>query len=374
MTPHSEPIPYFDLKRQHQALQDGLQESTKEILRSGQFILSQKVEAFEKNFAAFCGSSYGIGVGSGTDALIFSLKACGIKEGDEVIVPSFTFVASAFVISHLGARPVFAEVDEKTYTVDPRSVEKLITRKTKAILPVHLYGQTADMDALMAISKKKKLKVIEDACQAHGAEWKKKKAGSFGDAGCFSFYPTKNLGAAGDGGLLVTQSAKLAENARKLRNLGRVTMSGKHEIIAWTSRLDAIQAGVLDLKLKHLNTFNDNRRKLAARYKLKLSGLPIKLPFEHPNAKHVYHLFVVRVPGGKRDALKQHLADHQIGSMIHYTLPVHRQPFYKKEASKARLKITDTLCGEILSLPMFPEMTFEEVDRVAAAIRSFYDR
>lgn len=366
-------IPYFDLKRQYENLREELEAALLETAQSSAYVLSPKVSEFEKTFADYCGMPYGIGVGSGTDALSFSLKALGLGPGDEVIVPSFTFSASIFSIIHAGATPVFAEVDAETYTLDPKSVESCLTKKTKALLPVHLYGQAADMGALMAIAKKRKLKVVEDACQAHGAQWNKQKTGSFGDAGCFSFYPTKNLGATGDGGMVVVKNEKLMEQIKKLRNLGRITHQGPHEIAAWTSRLDALQAAVLSVKIQHLDRFNQNRRRVASRYFAGLQGTPLALPKEGKDCYHVYHLFVVRVPGKKRDALKQHLADEGIGAMIHYPMPTHKQPAIKKYVKKTpRVPITEKLCQEILSLPMFPEMTDGEVDRVCEVIHRFY--
>lgn len=366
-------IPYFDLKRQYENLREDLERALLETAQSGAYILSPKVSEFEKAFADYCGVSQAAGVGSGTDALSFSLKALGIGKGDEVIVPSFTFSASVFSILHAGATPVFAEVDPETYTLDPRSVDACLTKKTKAILPVHLYGQAADMDELMAIAKKRKLKVVEDVCQAHGALWKNRKAGSFGDAGCFSFYPTKNLGAAGDGGMVVSRHARLMEQIKKLRNLGRVTHQGPHELLAYTSRLDALQASILAVKLNHLDGFNRNRRRIASRYMSRLQATPLGLPKEGENRFHVYHLFVVRVPGGKRDALQKYLAEEGVGSMVHYPIPTHRQPAIRTSLKKTpQLLTTEKLCREILSLPLFPEVTDQEVDRVCEVIRGFY--
>jgi dTDP-4-amino-4,6-dideoxygalactose transaminase len=370
---HSQAVPYFDNKRQYRKLQAEIEETFKEAAASGQYVLGARVEEFEKAFADYCGTPYAAGVNSGTDALILALKAIGIGKGDEVIVPSFTFCATVFAILHVQAQPVFAEVEESAYTVDPSSVDKLITKRTRAILPVHLYGQAADMQGLAAIAKRKKLKIIEDACQSHGAEFQGKKTGSWGDAGCFSFYPTKNLGALGDGGAVTLKSTALNDRIRRLRNLGRKTMQEPHSEVAWTTRLDALQAAFLKIKLKHLDTYNDNRRRAAAQYKKELRSTPLILPAEAAGRKHVYHLFVVRVPGGKRDALKNALAAEGIGSMVHYPLPVHRlpvcKPFVKK---KADLKLTDCLPKEILSLPMFPEMTAEEVSKVGDAVRRFY--
>ena len=367
------PVPYFDLTRQYEKLKKDLDALLLKTAASGRYVLGAAVEEFERAFADYCGVSYGVGVGSGTDALSFALRALGIRKGDEVIVPSFTFSASVFCILHAGAAPVFADVDLETFTISPESVEKILTRRTRAILPVHLYGQSADMDALGAIAKKKKLKIIEDACQAHGALYKGKKTGSLGDAGAFSFYPTKNLGALGDGGMLLTQNEKIAEKAMRYRNLGRRELKDPHTELGWTSRLDALQAVVLTLKLKNLDIFNEDRRRVAAHYFKCLKTTPLVLPREAEGRYHVYHLFVVRVPGGKRDALRERLAEEKIQTMLHYPLPVHRQPFARPFAKKTKhLKVTNQISKEILSLPMFPEMTLEEVERVADAIQRFY--
>ncbi len=366
-------VPYFDLTRQRRELSSQLETVLKDVLESGQYVLSSAVRDFENAFARFCGSPYAVGVGSGTDALIFALKACGIEKGDEVVVPSFTFIASAFGISHAGARPVFADVDPRTYTLDPASVEKVLTRRTRAILPVHLYGQAADMEPLLALAKEKKLKVIEDACQAHGALWKNKKAGTLGDAGCFSFYPTKNLGAIGDGGMVLTSKASRAESVRRLGNLGRTSLKDPHWEFGWTSRLDALQAGVLSVKLKFLDSFNEKRRKIAERYKKNLKDTPLVLPYEREDGRHVYHLFVVRVPNRRRGPLQKFLQEEGVPTRVHYPQPIHRQPPYLEFAKALkRLPVTEMLAKEILSLPIFPEMKEEEIDRVCEVIRRFY--
>lgn len=367
-------VPYFDLTRQYATLKDELETALLSVARSGRYILGETVERFEKKFADYCGVPYGVGVGTGTDALIFSLRALGIGKGDEVIVPSYTFCASVYAILHAGATPVFADVDE-TYTLDPASVEKALTKKTKALLPVHLYGQCADMGALMTIAKKRKLKVVEDACQAHGAIWKKNKAGSFGDAGCFSFYPTKNLGGMGDGGMVVTKDKKVLEAVRRHRNLGRITISENPAAPGWTSRLDALQAAVLEVKLESLDALNEARRKVAQDYQQYLSATPLILPKESAGRRHVYHLFAVRVPGGKRDALKEHLAAKDIPALTHYAVPVHKQSFCRKYARpRVALRNTEKFATEVLCLPMFPEMKRFEVKMVAETVRGFYGK
>ena len=366
-------IPYFDLTRQYQTLQAELEPALLAAARSGKYVLGDEVGKFENAFARYAGTKHAVGVGSGTDALIFSLKALGIGKGNEVVVPSFTFVATVFAILHAGARPVFADVDPVTYTLDPASVDRVLTKRTRAVLPVHLYGQTADMDALLQIAHRKKLKVVEDACQAHGADWKGKKAGSMGDAGCFSFYPTKNLGAVGDGGMAITSKDVLGQKIRSLRNLGRVELKDPHRDLGWTSRLDALQAAVLNIKLKYLDHFNDCRRRIAARYVQNLASTPLLLPQEGTRRRHVYHLFVVRVPDKKREALRKMLQENGVTTMIHYPIPVHRQPACRGLAKKpVPLPVTEKISGEILSLPLFPEMRDDEADRVCALIRQFY--
>ena len=366
-------VPYFNATRQFENLESELLPALSLAARSGQYILGPQVQVFEKNFAEYCGSRYGIGVGSGTDALMLSLKALGIGKGDEVILPSFTFIATMFAVMHIQAKPVLADVDPVTYTLDPASVQKLITSRTKALLPVHLYGQTANMDALLEITKKKKLKIVEDSCQAHGATWKGKKAGSLGNAGCFSFYPTKNLGAFGDGGMILTNDEKFVDKIHRMRNLGRKTTTELHSVLGWTSRLDTLQASILDVKLKHLDQFNTERRRVAARYRQNLKKTSLILPEEAPGCKHVYHLYVVRVPNGKRDALKTFLAAEGVPTLLHYQAPIHKQPVYLDSyKNKTRLPVTEKISKEILSLPIFPEMKDEEVDSVCDAIQKFY--
>lgn len=366
-------VPYFDLKRQYKLLAPRLEEEILATARSGAYILSSKVAEFEKAFAAYFKVPYAIGVGSGTDALLLSLKSLGIGKGDEVILPSFTFSATAFAVIHAGAIPVFAEVDESSFTLSPEAFKKAITAKTKAVLPVHLYGQAADMTRITSIARKRGLKIVEDTCQSHGASHRGRKAGTFGDAGCFSFYPTKNLGAFGDGGMILTKNKALAEKMIRFRNLGRKDMRESHSCVGFTSRLDALQAAVLNVKLAHLDSFNQNRRRVAKRYLTGLKKTPLILPREAEGNEHVYHLFVVRVPGGRRDALQKHLAARSIGSMIHYPVPVHLQPAVKPYAKRSGdLKFTRKLCSEILSLPIFPEMRAEEADAVSLAINKFY--
>lgn len=369
-------VPYFDLSRSHQRFIQQAQEAFERILNSGAYVLGPALKDLEAEFAAYVGTKFALGVGSGTDALTFALKAAGIKKGDEVIVPSFTFTATALAVIHAGATPVFADVEENTFNLDSSSVLAALSAKTRAMIPVHLFGQCADMTALMAIAQKKKLKVIEDACQAHGALWDKVMAGAFGDAGAFSFYPTKNLGGIGDGGMVTTSDAELLKSIMQFRNLGKgIEDPFVHDEIGWTSRLDSIQAAFLSIKLKFLDELNRERRAVAEMYHKKLAGAPIVLPRETANAYHVYHLYVVRVPDGKRDALKDHLAANGIPTMVHYAVPVHEQPIMKcHKTRKVKLPVTEMLRGEVLTLPLFPGMTEPEVDAVAASIHRFFGK
>jgi dTDP-4-amino-4,6-dideoxygalactose transaminase len=367
-------VPYFDLSRSHQKFVREAQEAFERILKSGAYILGPALKELEAEFAAYIGTTYALGVGSGTDALIFALRALGIKKGDEVIVPSFTFTATALAVLHVGATPVFADVEADTFNLDPVSVRQALSRKTRAMIPVHLFGQCANMTELMALAKQKKLKVVEDACQAHGALWNKVMAGAFGDAGAFSFYPTKNLGGIGDGGMVTTSDKKILDRVTQFRNLGKgIADPFVHDEIGWTSRLDSLQAAFLSIKLKFLDELNRERRAVAELYHKKLAGTPLGLPRETAGAYHVYHLYVVRVPDGKRNSLKEHLASLGIPTMVHYATPVHAQPIIKKHKTrKVKLPVTEKLREEVLTLPLFPGMTEPEIDAVAVAIRQFY--
>lgn len=366
-------IPYFDLKRQFKGLKSEITSEISQIMESGQFILGERVQRFEQAFAKYLGAKHAIGVASGTDALILAFRALGIGKGDEVIVPSYTYTATVFGFMHHGAEPVFVDIDPKNFCLNPSLIESAITKKTKAILPVHLYGQAAPMVEIMKIARKHKLHVVEDVAQAHGSSWKGKKSGTFGEFGCFSFYPTKNLGAYGDGGMVVTNSSSLAKKILTLRNLGHISFHENHSELGWTSRLDAIQASVLNIKLKSLDAYNQNRYNLAKRYRENLKNTPILFSEDIPHARSAHHLMVARIPQGKREALRKHLSNQGITTLVHYKTPVHRQPFYLKEHKKLwNLPVTTQITKEIVSLPLFPEMTFPEVDQVCQAIQSFY--
>ena len=354
-------VDIFTLKRQYEQIKDELKGPIEKVMASGGFILGEDVGLFEKEFAEYCGVKYGIGVNSGTDALFLACLACGIGKGDEVITPTYTYIATSFGISIAGAKPIFVDTEEKTYCIDVTKIEKAITKKTKAILLVHLYGHPADMGPIMEIAKKHKLKVIEDCAQAHGALYKNKKVGGFGDAACFSFYPTKNLGAFGDGGMALTNSEEIKDKMYLLRDYGR---KGRYEhvIKGYNSRLDTLQAAILRVKLKHLDEWNEKRRKNAMLYTklFKEAKLDIVLPYEAEYAKHVYHQYTVRVKN-RKDVMEK-LANEGVRTLIHYPIPVHLQECYKELGyKKDAFPVAEKCCEEIMSLPMYPELTEEEI-------------
>jgi dTDP-4-amino-4,6-dideoxygalactose transaminase len=359
-------VPLIELTTQHQHLRGEINAAIQGVLDRGDFILGQDVSKLEEEFAAYCGTKYAIGVDSGLSALELSLRAFDIGPGHEVIVPAHTFTATAAAISFTGATPVFVDVDPETWNIDPEKIEAAITSRTKAILPVHLYGLPADMNMILGIAEKYKLIVVEDACQAHGAKYKSHRTGSFGNAAAFSFYPTKNLGACGDAGMVTTNDAKAAETIRALRNCGQRTKN-VHEIMPFNHRIDSIQAAILRVKLKYLDEWIASRRRLAQLYNKLLAGTNVVTPVELPGYQHVYHLYVIR--SKNRDALQAYLKERGIGTAIHYPTPVHLQPFYTKGADKrGQLPIAENICNEILSLPMYPELTEQQVEFVASEV------
>lgn len=360
-------IPFIDLKKEYTEIKWEINEAIQQVIEKGTFILGEETEKFEREFSSYIGVKHGVGVNSGSDALFLTLKALGISTGDEVITVSHTFIATADAITRNGATPVFVDINPETYCIDAEKIEEKITKRTKAILPVHIYGHPAEMDTIREIAQAHDLHVVEDACQAHGAEYGGKKVGSLSDAGCFSFYPIKNLGAYGDGGIIVTNNEELAAKLRMLRNYGQ-RQKYHHELIGINSRLDEIQAAILRVKLKHLNEWNSKRRENAKSYNELLSEAKIITPAEK-NAKHAYHLYVIRCK--ERDALKQYLLKNEIQTLIHYPTPVHKQKAYKDLSSSYRLPITEEICKEILSLPMFPQLTKKEIESVAKAIVNF---
>ena len=362
-------VPWIDLTIQHRNIREELNSAIQGVLDRGDFILGHDVDKLEEEFAAYCGTKYAIGVDSGLSALELSLRAFGVGPGDEVIVPTHTFTATAAAISFAGAKPVFVDANPETWNIDIEKIEEAITPRTKAILPVHLYGLPADMDAILGIAKKYNLVVVEDACQAHGASLNGKRVGSFGHAAGFSFYPTKNLGACGDGGMVTTNDAKAAETIRALRNCGQ-KKKNVHELEPFNHRLDNLQAAILRVKLPYLDQWIKSRRKLAALYTKLLAGSNLQLPAEPAGYQHVYHLYVIR--SQNRDALQALLKERGIGTSIHYPNPVHLQPYFSNGADRhGQFPVAEKICTEILSLPMFPELTEEQIDCVVAGIGEF---
>lgn len=337
------------------------------VLDSGWYILGNEVGSFEKEFASYIGVNYAFGVGSGTEALHIALKACNVGIGDEVITVSHTAVATISAITLCGAIPVFADIELDYFTIDPGKIESLISSKTKAIIPVHLYGQPASVETIMSIAKKHNLFIIEDCAQANGSIYKDKKVGSFGDIACFSFYPTKNLGGIGDGGAVLTSDEKLAERIRLLRQYGWAERYISY-IDGWNSRLDEIQAAILRVKLKYLDIDNSRRNVIASAYNEGLKNVNLLLPKIRTNAGHVFHLYVVRTD--KRDKLMDFLKRNEINTLIHYPSPVHLQPAYKKFGT-SHLEATEKITGEILSLPIYPELSDRDVNYVIETIKKF---
>ena len=362
------PIPLVDLKAQYQAIRPEIEETVLRVLASTQYILGPEVTSFEEEFAGYVGASGAVGVASGTAALQLSLQACGVGPGDEVITTAHTFIATTEAVSNLGAVPIFVDIDPKTYNLDPARVEAAITPKTRVIMPVHLYGQPADMDALGAIAARHGLRLIEDAAQAHGAEFAGKRVGSIGDLACFSFYPGKNLGAYGDAGAVTGNDEELLARVRRLRDHGR-TSKYEHIEIGSGERLDTIQAAVLRVKLRHLEAWTEARRSHARRYDALLGGADVVIPHEDPRARHVYHLYVIR--SRARDALLAHLKAAGVQAGIHYPVPLHRQPAYGDRYGGLTLPETERAAAEVLSLPLYPELADEQIRLTADAVRSF---
>ncbi len=363
-------VPIVDLKASYLAQKAAIDSAITRTVSSGWYILGQEVTAFEQEFAAWCQAQYAVGVASGTDALLLALKACDIGPGDEVITVSHTAVATVVAIELCGATPVFADVDPRTYTLDPAQIERLISERTRAILPVHLYGHPADMQRIMAIAADYQLRVIEDNAQAHGARIAAKQVGSWGDAAAFSFYPTKNLGALGDGGAIISNDPEIIGRIRALRQYGWQRRYISEEA-GYNSRLDELQAAILRVKLRRLEADNQRRRQAAALYNELLADSPLQLPYAAAGTYHVYHLYTIQ--SGQRDDLQAHLAGQGIGSAIHYPLPVHLQPAYRRLNYRAgSLPNTEKLAQRILSLPMFPHISDSQIETVAGKILAFF--
>ena len=365
-------IPLVDLKAQYRTIKEEVRAAIDDVLEGMQLNIGPNVRAFDQEFAAFCGAKHAIGVGSGTDALQLSIRALGISSGDEVITVSHTFFATVEAILYSGARPILVDVDEKTFNMDYAAAVQAITPRTKAIMPVHLYGRTADLKPLLALGKEKGLQIIEDACQAHGATLDTgAKAGASGRVSAFSFYCSKNLGAYGEAGSITTNDDALATELRSLREHGQSTRY-YHPVIGYNARLDEIQAAILRIKLRKLPEWNARRLAIARHYNDRLNGSGVITPEIPEGGRHVFHCYVVRVPGGKRDDLRKYLADRGIGTGVHYPVPIHMQ-----EASaflgyrQGDLPVTERLAGEVLSLPMYAELTDTQVDTVAGAVADF---
>ena len=373
-------VPMLDLVRQYQAMHEEIDTAIHEVLRSGRFILGSLVEEFEKRAAEYCGVGHAIGVASGTDALLLSLRALGVGPGDRVIVPSFSFFATAGVVHNVGATPVFCDIDPKTFNIDPESVRELLhdrrtASSTRAIIPVHLYGQIANMDAIREIAQDYRLAIVEDAAQAIGAVYRGEKAGAFGNTGCFRFYPTKNLGAYGDGGLVTTNDGDLAGRVRLLRVHG-AKPKYFHRLVGVNSRLDAIQAAVLSVKLRYLDRWTGLRVQVADEYDSLLRDLEgIVIPQRKPDRSHIFHQYTVRLLNGRRDELQRYLSENGVGSMIYYPMPLHLQEcFAGLGYVEGDLPASELAAREVLSLPIYPELTSREIEFVAGLIEAYLQR
>jgi dTDP-4-amino-4,6-dideoxygalactose transaminase len=362
-------IPVLDLKAQYQSIKDEIDQAVLNVMDSGYFVLGPNVKALEAEVAEYVGCQHGVGVASGTDALRLSLEALDIGPGDEVITTPFTFVATANTISHAGARPVFVDIDPRTYNIVPAQIEAAITERTKAVVPVHLYGQPAEMDEIMDIARRHNLYVIEDCAQAIGAEDDGRRVGSFGELACFSFYPTKNLGAFGDAGMVTTNDPELAERVTVLRQQGSKARY-YHDVLGFNSRLDEMQAALLRVKLRYLDDWQARRGQIATQYDEALGKLDVETPFVRPGVTHVYHQYTIRV--ARRDDLHEFLRERGVGSMIYYPLPLHLQKMYDDLGyAEGSLPVSEDAGREVLSLPMYSELTDEQVQRVVDTVGEF---
>lgn len=366
-------VPFIDLSIQTRSCEKEIRDAMTQVVVASNFVLGKQVDDFERAFASYCNCEHCIGVATGLDALKLILRAMDIGPGDEVITTSHTFIATVLAISAVGATPVLVEVDPETYTMDPLQLEAVISSRTKALIPVHLYGQVAQMDSILKIAQRHHLKVIEDSCQAHGASDRGRKAGSMGDAAAFSFYPGKNLGAFGDGGAITTNDSILAQRVRTLRNYGS-SKKYVHDQLGENSRLDTLQAAVLGVKLKYLDRGNDARRAAAALYSKRLNGVgDLVLPAVRSESDHVFHLYVIQT--SHRDALMHFLHEREIGCLIHYPIPVHRQKAYAQGVRLQKdLSLTEQLASRILSLPLYPGITAEQIGFVCETIQHFFEK
>ena len=362
-------IPMVDLRRQYLLLKEEIDAAVLDVLDKTQFILGPNVSALEAEAARYHGLPHAVGVANGTDALLLALRALGIAAGDEVITTPFTFIATAEVVGLLGAVPVFVDIDPVTFNLDPALVESAITEKTKAIIPVHLFGQPCDMDPILAVAKRHRLKVIEDCAQAFGARYRGRLVGTLGDAGCFSFFPSKNLACYGDGGLVITADAAVDATLRVLRNHGS-SVRYYHSVLGYNSRLDEIQAAIVRVKLRHIDAFNEGRRRAADLYRKHMRQPGIVLPSEAEGCRHVWHQFTILA--GMRDRLQEALAKAGIASAVYYPVPLHRQEAFRAGGARhGALPVSDGMAERVLSLPMFPEITEEEILRICDVINGF---
>jgi dTDP-4-amino-4,6-dideoxygalactose transaminase len=368
--PLPEPVPQLDLSAQYAAIGAEIRTAVERVMASQQFVLGREGTALEEEIAKLCGVAHGVGVASGTDALILALRACGVQAGDEVLLPPFTFVATGSAVNALGAKPVFADIRPDTYNLDPSELARRVTPRTRAIVVVHLYGLAADMDPILAFAKARSLPVIEDNAQAIGASYKGRRTGSLGDAACVSFYPTKNLGAYGDAGMVVTNSPELAARIRTLRNHGQAEKYLSSEP-GWNSRLDEIQAAILRIKLRHLSNWQRARQAHATEYNRLLSQIPGVMPPLAPEGfEHVYHQYTIRIE--QRDALQKFMSERRIGSTVYYPYPLHLQPLYASLGHKPDdFPHSERAAQEVLSLPMYPELRNEQIARVVETIGEF---
>ena len=360
-------IPMVDLKAEYALLREELEKAALTALASAHYIGGPNVRAFEQEVAAYCGVKHAISCASGTDALLLALRACGVGLGDEVITTPFTFVATASTISMCGARPVFVDIDPHTYNIDPARIEAAVTSRTRAVVPVHLYGQPADLEPIAELCRRHGLKLIEDAAQSFGAEYGGRKSGAYGDLGCFSFYPSKNLGAFGDGGMVITDDDALAEKTRVLASHGS-RQRYHHDVLGYNSRLDELQAAILRVKLKRVDAFNSARRRIAHRYNAHLAGCGVATPHEDGKGLHVFHQYTLQ--SDRRDRLQAVLTEAGIASAIYYPIPLHRQALYAEPCRDVHLPVAETAAERVLSLPISPLLTDAQIDRICEVVRA----
>lgn len=366
-------VPLMDFKEQYASLREELLAAATRVMDSGVVINGPEVKAFEAEFAAAMGAPHCVGCSNGTDAIELALKACGVGPGDEVAVPAFTFIATATAVSSIGAKPVFIDIEPRDFTIDPKALERALNPRMKAVVPVHLFGFPADMDAVLAVARKGNLRVVEDCAQAHGCLYKGRPVGTMGDIGTFSFYPSKNMGALGDAGAVVTRDAKLAETCTVLRDAGRAKGERYlHALPGRNARLDELQAAFLRIKLRRLAGWNEKRSKIAALYRRELKGTPVTPPTEDAaGTRHVYHLFVARAQ--KRDALLEHLTKAEVGCAVYYPVALHLQPAFKDLGKReGDFPVSEQACREAIALPMYPDLSEESALRVTSEIRKFY--